>query len=146
MKRLLILLALVGLPLFAEGFWTLSGTKNLKTYVQNNISEIAPKTLMQIKEQMANKIKAHGISHNGVDGGIMMIILDSIKGEDYYYVTVKLAVGEEVATRREGGVETFALTYDSIDFMETDELDADILESTEMLIDEYMALYEEDKE
>lgn len=146
MKTLFSLLFITSITLFADGFWTLSGTKNLKTYVQNNISEISPKTIGVIKEQMEHKIKVHGINYNGVDGGTMMIMLNSIKGEDYFYVHIKLAVGEEVMTRREGKVETFALTYEDSDFIETDELDTDILESTEMLIDQYMELYEEDKE
>lgn len=146
MKTLFSLLFITSITLFADGFWTLSGTKNLKTYVQNNISEISPKTIGVIKEQMEHKIKVHGINYNGVDGGTMMIMLNSIKGEDYFYVHIKLAVGEEVMTRREGKVETFALTYEDSDFIETDELDTDILEITEMLIDQYMELYEEDKE
>jgi len=144
--RLIFITLLFNFSLFGAGFWTLTGSDKLHVYVQNNISEINPKTVTSIKEKMQSTLSKLSVKTDGVDGGTMMVKLNSIKGSDYFYVTIKLAVGEEVMTHRKGDIETFALTFDSDDFIETDELDADVLESIDFLLSEYAEQFEDDRE
>lgn len=146
MRRIITLMLGLHLSLIAAGFWTLTGTEKLNIYVQNEISEIKPQTIVTIKKKMKAMLESHGVNTKGVDSGTMMIKLSSIKNGDDYYVYIKLAVGEEVMTHRKGDIETFALTYENSDFIESNALDSDVLESVDFLLSEYKEQFEEDQE
>ena len=77
-----------------------------------------------------------------------MVSLEEISEDETFFLYIKLSLGEEVQTFREDKSATFALTYDSSDFFETDneELDKDILESVDSLLFQFFELYEEDNE
>jgi hypothetical protein len=77
-----------------------------------------------------------------------MVALQELSNEDEYYIYVKLALGEEVQTFRADKTATFALTYDSSDFIETDSdtLDKDVLESVDFLLSQFAEQYEDDKD
>ena len=144
-----LLLALItALSLNAAGFWTLTGVEKANIYVQNQLSLVKPKTLEQIKEKMANMLKDNNILTNQQDSPTLMCSLEEINGDESYYIYIKLALGEEVRTFRQKKTETFALTFEATDFIETDAetMDADILESIDFLLSQFSDLHQDDNE
>jgi hypothetical protein len=77
-----------------------------------------------------------------------MCSLEEIAGDETYYIYIKLALGEEVRTFRATGDETFALTFEATDFIETDAdtMHDDILESVDYVLGEFSELYKDDNE
>lgn len=144
-----ILIALfLALSLNAAGFWTLSGLKKSNIYVQNQLSIVKPDTIAKIKEKMAQTLKENNIATDQQDSPTLMCSLEEIAGDETYYIYIKLALGEEVRTFRVTGDETFALTFEATDFIETDAdtMHNDILESVDYLLGEFSELYKDDNE
>lgn len=143
-----LFLILVYVSVHASGFWTLSGLTKANIYVSNELSLIKPETISSIKSKMTQSLEAYGIATGKQDSPILMVSLEEIAGDEAYYIYVKLSLGEEVVTIREERSGAFALTYDSSEFLETDDtdLDKDVLESVDGLLLEFFELYEEDNE
>ncbi|MEA3371292.1 MAG: hypothetical protein U9Q40_08115 [Campylobacterota bacterium] len=143
-----LFLLLIYISLQGAGFWTLSGLTKANIYVSNELSLIKPETIESIKAKMTTSLEANGIVTGKQDSAILMVSLEEISDDEAYFIYVKLSLGEEVATFRDDKSKTFALTYDSSDFIETDdeELDRDVLESIDGLLLEFFELYEEDSE
>lgn len=144
----LLLTLLLTLSLEAAGFWTLSGLEKANIYVKNDLSFVKPETITSIKAKMKATLEANGILIGEQDSPTLMIALEELSNDDVYYVYVKLALGEEVRTFRADKIATFALTYDSNDFIEVDaeDLDEEILESVDFLLSQFSEQYEDDKE
>lgn len=146
MKYLLILL--LSLSLNAAGFWTLTGLTKANVYVKNELSMVKPETIVKIKEKMAESLKKNGILTGQQDSSTLMVSLEELTNDETYYVYIKLSLGEEVQTFRADKSATFALTYDSSDFveLEVEDLDSGVLESIEYLLLQFSEHYEEDNE
>jgi hypothetical protein len=146
MKYLLILL--LSLSLNAAGFWTLTGLTKSNVYVKNELSMVKPETIVKIKEKMAESLKKNGILTGQQDSSTLMVSLEELTNDETYYVYIKLSLGEEVQTFRADKSATFALTYDSSDFveLEVEDLDSGVLESIEYLLLQFSEHYEEDNE
>ena len=144
----LLLIFLLSLSLQAAGFWTLTGLEKVNIHVINDLSTIKPETIASIKKKMNAMLNANGILTQQQDSSNLMIKLEEISNNGVYYVYVKLALGEEVQTFRADKSATFALTYDSNDFIEVDgdELDSEVLESVDFLLSQFSEQYEDDKE
>jgi hypothetical protein len=143
-----IILFFLTLNLYGAGFWTLTGLTKANVYVQNDIAYLKPETLTKIKTKVNATLKGAKIVTKQQDAPTLMVALQELSNEEAHYVYVKLAVGEEVQTFREDKSATFALTYDSSDFIETDDedLDNDVLESVDFLLSQFLEQYEDDKE
>lgn len=143
-----LLLFFLSLNLFGAGFWTLSGVEKANIYVQNEIGFLEEKTLISVKTKMKTMLQELHIKTEQQDSPTLMVALKSLDNEDDYYVYVQLSLGEEVQTFRADKTATFALTYDSSDFIETDTdtLDKDVLESVDFLLSQFQEQYEDDKE
>lgn len=146
MKYLFLLMIYISLQ--GAGFWTLSGLKKANIYVSNELSLIKPETIVSIKSQMTKSLEENGILTGKQDSAILMVSLEEISDDEAYFIYIKLSLGEETQTFREDKSTTFSLTYDSSDFIETDdeELDNDVLESVDGLLLQFFELYEEDNE
>lgn len=144
----ILFLFLLTLSLHGAGFWTLSGLEKSNIYVKNELSSVKPETIDSIKAKMKATLEANGILIGEQDSSTLMIALQELSNDDVYYIYVKLALGEEVRTFRADKSATFALTYDSNDFIEVDadELDTDLLESVDYLLTLFSEQYEDDKE
>jgi len=144
----LLLLLFLSLNVYGAGFWTLSGLEKANIYLQNELSMIEEKTLTSIKVKMKTMLENAKIKTEEQDSPTLMIALQELSNEDEYYIYVKLALGEEVQTFRADKTATFALTYDSSDFIETDSdtLDKDVLESVDFLLSQFAEQYEDDKD
>ena len=143
-----LLLFLLTLSVHGAGFWTLSGLEKANIYVKNELSFVKPETIESIKAKMKVTLKTNGILIGQQDSPTLMIVLEELSNDDMFYIYVKLALGEEVQTFRVDKSATFALTYDSNDFIEadTDELDSEILESVDYLLSHFSEQYEDDNE
>lgn len=146
MKHLFLLLLFISLQ--GAGFWTLTGLEKANIYVKNELSFVKPETIIEIKKKMDQTLKENSIATKKQDSATLMVSLEEISDDETYFIYITLALGEEVQTFREGKSATFALTYDSNDFIETDieELDKDILESVDFLLSQFSEQYEDDKE
>lgn len=148
MIRVLSLLLFAFAYLNGAGFWTLTGLEKANIYVKNEISILKPSTIKEIKQKMLTELKKDGIKTNQQDSPTLMISLEEIEGDETHYIYVKLALGEEVQTFRRDKSATFALTYDSNDFIEADndELDSEVLASVELLLSQFSEHFKDDKE
>lgn len=146
MKYLFLLLIYISLQ--GASFWTLSGLKKANIYVSNELSLVKPETIEGIKSKMTKSLEKNGILTGKQDSAILMVSLEEISDDEVYFIYIKLSLGEEVRTFREDKSSAFALTYESSDFIETDdeELDKDVLESVDGLLLEFFELHEEDNE
>jgi len=144
-----LLLFLLTYSLHGAGFWTLSGLeKTNTTYVQNKISYISAKTVAEIKEKINKTLEDNSIKVNQQDAPSMMLSLEEKEGDEIYFFYLKLELGEEVKTFRKDGTQTFAITYQATDFIESepDEIDSVVLESVDYLLAKFVEQLEEDKE
>ena len=144
----ILLIFITALTLNAAGFWTLTGVEKANIFVQNQLSIVKPSTLEQIKVKMQKMLKENSILTNQQDSPTLMCSLEEINADESYYIYIKLALGEEVRTFRKKNTETFALTFEATDFIETDAdaMDADILESVDFLLSQFSDLHQDDNE
>ncbi|QFR50377.1 hypothetical protein FJR48_11825 [Sulfurimonas lithotrophica] len=146
MKYLLSLL--LTCSLYSAGFWTLSGLDKANIYVQNKVAYIKAATLDTIKTKMKQTLEKKSIKVYVQDAPTLMVSLEEIEGDETHYIYLKLELGEEVKTFRKDSTETFAITFQVSDFIETDadELDVAILESVDYLLAKFVEQLQEDKE
>jgi len=148
MIKSLLILVFSSIYLFGAGFWTLTGLEKANIYINNEVVFLKKVTIDTIKSKMVSMLKKEGIKTKQQDSPTLMLALKSIENDENSYVYVKLALGEEVQTFRKDKSRTFALTYDSNDFIETDkeEIDHDILESVDFLLSQFKEQLEDDRE
>lgn len=145
MKKLFLLL-IVSLSLFAAPPFTLENLKNLRVYVINKSDFIDKKQEELLKESVAKKLTAAGIVLNAVDSSTFMIKIESEQIGAVYVVNVGIAVGEEIITKRQNATQTLAFTYHETDFFQSKEPLVETFESVNFLVDDFIDLYNEDKE
>lgn len=146
MRYLLILL--LTYSLYGAGFWTLSGVDKANIYVANKVAYLKASTVDNIKNKIEQMMEKNSIKAYAQDAPTLMVSLEEIEGDETHYIYLKLELGEEVKTFRSDATETFAITFQATDFIETDaeELDATVLESVDYLIAKFVEQYKEDKE
>lgn len=143
-----LLTFILAYSLHGAGFWTLTGLTKANIYIQNEVGYLEEETIKKIKLKINAMFKETKIATEQQDAPTLMIALQELSDDEDHYVYVKLSIGEEVQTFRDDKSATFALTYDSSDFIETDteELDNDVLESIDFLLSQFAEQYEDDKE
>lgn len=148
MTKILLFLLLSSIYLQSAGFWTLSNITQANIYISNDISSLKPDTLKSIKQKILVMLKKESIETDKRDSPVLMLNLTEIENDNSHYVYVRLSLGEDVQTSRINKPHTFALTYNSNDFIETDseELDNDVLESIDFLLSQFIEQYEDDLE
>jgi hypothetical protein len=143
-----LLLLFLAYSLHAGGYWTLTGLSKANVYVKNDLSSLKVETLEAIKSKMSDSLKKNGILMHQQDSSTLVLSLEEIANDESSCVYVKLYLAEDVQTYREDKTSTFAMTYESSDFIEVEltELDKGILESVDFLLSQFSELYEEDKD
>jgi hypothetical protein len=145
----LLLIFFLTYSLYGAGFWTLSGLdKTNATYIQNKISYIKKETLDEIKNKIETTLKENSIKVNQQDAPTVMLSLEEKEGDEIFYFYIKLEVGEEVKTFRDDGTQTYAITYQATDFVESEEgeIDEVVQDSVDFLLSKFVDQLEEDKE
>ncbi len=148
MKALtLVLLILVFVSsLQASGPFTLSAIENIHIFVKNDSELFDDKDLEALRERLLKVVQTLGLKAEQRDAPTLMLKIESISNETKHYLHVKLALGEDIITKRKGNTRVFALTYDSADFIESEEPKKDLFESVDFLTGEFISHFKDDNE
>ncbi len=146
MKKLIIsLFFLLSTLLEAEVMFTLTNLETSHIYVSNQSSLLNESDIKAVKIKMVDALHALGLKSEGRDGATLMMKFESasVKGTDIVFI--KLAVASDVITTRKDAIDTFAITYEGTDMLESEEnVKVDIFESVQFLLDEFSEHYKED--
>ena len=99
-----------------------------------------------IKDSVVKRLKAAGFTFGKRDSTNFMVKIQTVDIEDSHAIHIKIALAEDVITSRPGDIHTFAFTYYLDDFIESDEPYADITESVDFLLTEFIDSYKDDNE
>jgi hypothetical protein len=99
-----------------------------------------------IKENVIKKLKDAGFIFGKPDSTNFMVKIQTIDIEDSHAIHVQIALAEDVLTSRPDDIHTFAFTYFLDDFIESDDPYADITESINFLLTEFLDSYKDDNE
>lgn len=144
----IVVILLLALSLNAAGFWTLTGLTKSNIYVKNELAYLKSTTVTEIKAKLTQLLKENKIAMGEQDSSTLMVSLEELSDDETFYIYVTLALGEEVQTFRADKSATFALTYNSSDFIEVDaeEIDSSVLESVDFLLSQFAEHYQDDNE
>ncbi len=144
---LLFLALCLSSTLNASGFFTLSEMKPTHIFVMNTSNLLDKEDVGEIKKMLTELVESLGLKTEQRDTPTLMVKISSISADNKHFIHVKLAVGEDVITTRKGAVKSFALTYDSADFIQSEkDPKGDIMDSVQFLADEFSSHYSEDNE
>lgn len=132
--------------LYASGPFTLSEIKRLHIFVKNDSELFDEKVEQELRQRLSKLVQTLGLKAEGRDAPTLMLKIESISDKQKHYLHVKLALGEDIITKRDGNIKVFALTYDASDFIESEEPKKDLIESVEFLTDEFISHFKEDNE
>ena len=144
MKYLIILLLVNSLH--AVGFWTLTNVTKVNIYIANKVVCLKPETIKNIKNKIKTTLEKNNIKIGLQDSPTLIVSIEEIEEDETHYVYIKFDLGEEVRTYRKDSTQTYARTYTSSDFIDVDvsELDADIIESINSLLSQFIEQYKDD--
>ena len=128
------------------GPFTLTNLSCANTFVKNDSDLLDKEDTAKIKGILNGAVEKIGIKTNGRDCATLMVKVESLTMEGHHALHIKLAVGEDLPTYRKEEVGTFGLSYDSADFIESENPKSDVLESVQFLADEFVAHFKEDNE
>jgi len=131
---------------YASGPFTLSDIERIYIFVKNDSELFDDKDVEKLKERLSRLVQTLGLKAEGRDAPTLMLKIESISDKNKHYLYVKLALGEDIITKRKSGTKVFALTYDASDFIESEEPKKDLLESVEFLTDEFISHFKDDNE
>lgn len=132
--------------LHASGPFTLSDIERIHIYVKNDSELFDDKDVKELQKRLLRVVQMLGLKAEQRDAPTLMLKIESISSESKHYLYVKLALGEDIVTKRKGETKVFSLTYDASDFIESEEPKKDLFESVDFLTDEFMAHFKEDNE
>lgn len=146
----LLFLALFSLcfisSVYASGPFTLSDIERIHIFVKNDSELFDDKDVEALKKRLSKLVQTLGLKAEERDAPTLMLKVESISDNKKHYLHVKLALGEDIITKRKGNTRVFALTYDASDFIESEEPKKDLLESVDFLTDEFISHFKEDNE
>lgn len=131
---------------YASGPFTLSDIKRLHIFVKNDSELFDEKDEQELRERLSKLVQTLGLKAEGRDAPTLMLRVESISDIKKHYLHIKLALGEDIITKRNGNIKVFALTYDASDFIESEEPKKDLFESVDFLTDEFISHFKEDNE
>lgn len=131
---------------YASGPFTLSDIKRLHIFVKNDSELFDEKDEQELRERLSKLVQTLGLKAEGRDAPTLMLRVESISDIKKHYLHIKLALGEDIITKRNGNIKVFALTYDASDFIESKEPKKDLFESVDFLTDEFISHFKEDNE
>ena len=143
--RYLIILLFIN-SLYGAGFWTLTNLSKANIYITNKVVYLKPETIKNIKNKIKTTLEKNNINTGLQDSPTLIVSIEEIEEDETHYVYIKFELGEEVITSRKDNTQTYALTYSSSEFIDVDisELDADIIESINSLLSQFIEQYKDD--
>ncbi len=146
LKLLLSLMFLITLASAKPLPYTLENLKKLNLYYVDRSGLFSKKEQQEIKKHIKSRLQASGFDLHADDPSTLVVKIQTIDIDDSVVAYIALLVGEEVITKRDGNIETMALTYQQSDFLELDDPEIDIKEVVYRLLEEFLQLYSEDME
>lgn len=143
----LVLLSLCfAYSLYASGPFTLSDIERIHIFVKNDSELFDDKDVEVLRAKLSKLVQTLGLKVEGRDAPTLMLKIESISDKNKHYLYVKLALGEDIITKRKNSTKVFALTYDASDFIESEEPKKDLQESVDFLTGEFISHFKEDNE
>ena len=136
----------VSSTLYASGPFTLTNLECVDISVKNKTEIFDNKDVVKIKNILESALKKTNLKLNKIDCPSIRITLKAIDNEPDYYLYTRLALREEVPTYRKNNTPTFSLTYNAADFMESEDIHADVLQSVKRLIYNFIQHLRNDNE
>ena len=132
--------------LHASGPYTLSKLECVKIQTRNKTQIFNEQDLLNIENLMKETLKSTELRINEMDCSPLRITLRAIEEDPNFYIYIKLNLREDVTTNRDTKTKTFALTYSALDFIKSQDVHEDVLDSVEALVEEFIKHYKEDNE
>lgn len=148
MRTLLLVLLSLGFvsSVYASGPFTLSGIERAHIFVKNDSELFDDKDVQALRNRLLKVVQTLGLKAEQRDAPTLMLKIESNSDEKKHYLYVTLALGEDVITKRKGNVKVFALSYDSSDFIESEEPRKDLFDSVDFLTGEFISHFKDDNE
>lgn len=131
---------------YASGPFTLSDIEGIHIFVKNDSELFDDKDVEVLRLRLSKLVQTLGLKAEGRDAPTLMLKVESISDQKKHYLYVKLALGEDIITKRKGNTKVFALTYDASDFIESEEPRKDLFESVDFLSDEFISHFKDDND
>ena len=144
--KILFLVLLTCSFLLSSSIYTLDSVKNLNIYFDNKSGFLDKKNKEDINEYVETELKKAGFIFGRTDSIIFFIKVKAKELDETYFISVDMGIAEEVITKREGSIETFARTYSSNEFIESVEPYEDTLEVIEFLLQQFIESHRDDNE
>ncbi|MDA7817274.1 hypothetical protein N9A28_03695 [Sulfurimonas sp.] len=145
MRKLLLLIFTCSL-VFSSSIYTLDNVKNLNIYFDNKSGFLDNKNKEDINKLITKELTSAGFIFGKTDAIIFFVKVKAKELDETYFINVELGLAEEVITKREGSVETFAHTYIGSELIESEEPYTDTVELIEYLLHEFIESYKDDNE
>jgi len=150
MKKLLAIFMfslLTHTTLFATTPYNLEGLKSLNILILDLSDAIPPSLETRLAKDLKKELEANGIKTTKDGVGAMFVKMTTIKQNDHAVVYITLGVGEEGTIHRGKGIESFVVTYNYDDMIETQKLEEDVYDSViNFLLEEFLEQYHEDND
>jgi hypothetical protein len=146
-KILTVFIAIfISSTLYASGPFTLTDLECVDISVKNKTEIFDDNDIKKIKTILQNSLKKTTLKLNHIDCPSLRITLEAIDDEPNYYLYTRLALREEVPTNRKNNTPTFALTYNAANFIESETIHEDVLQSVKRLIYDFIVHLNSDNE
>jgi len=148
LKILIFFLTIAALnnSLYARGPYTLTNLKCVNTSVRSETTLLNDEDMQNIEIILVGAMKETKLQANKRDCPTLRVTVEILETKPNYYLYTRLHVGEDTVTKRNQKTETFALTYSASDFIQTQDIHYDVLESVQYLADEFVNHYDNDNE
>lgn len=95
---------------------------------------------------ITQKLTKAGFALGETDANILVVKIDALEAKETQVIHIEVGLGEEVITKRQNNIQTFAYTYLASKFIKMQDPDKETLQALTILIDEFIKAHKEDNE
>lgn len=145
MKKLFLALIFAN-SLHCASLYTLDNVHSLNLYLAAEVNFLNQDKKVLLKNSVTQKLTKAGFLVGETDADVFVVKIDAKEVAESYVVIIEVGLGEEVTTKREDEIETFAYTYLDSKLIETKEPYTQTLETLNVLIDNFIKAHKDDNE
>ena len=145
MKKIFLAL-LLSTQLFSQSYYTLDNVRSLNLYFASEAEFLTKEQKDELKQTITKKLETAGFVFGETDAYVFVVKIESIEIEESQAIDIQVKLGEEVITKRQDDIETFAYTYLEHKLIEGYDPFEDTLEAINMLLDGFIASHKDDNE
>ena len=142
----LILVLLISSTLFSNSIFTLDNVKNISIFFSNKSGFIDKEQKKSIKKYIQKELENAGFVFGKPDSNTMVIKIRAKELDDTYFISIQVGMAEEVITKRENNIETFAYTYLRSELIESEEPYEDTVDMIDFLLNQFILAHKDDNE